>query len=288
MVTVRKAENELRADVARFLHEEMNPKISLERWQGFLDGRWAAEDAGYAFVAEEAGKIVGVLSGVYADRKINGRDVRTCNLSSWYIMKSHRGGGLGFKMMSTALSEPDVTFTTYSSNAPALSVCLKAGMTTLETHRMVWHTHAEPAKGELVVMRDMDAVAHLMDAASHRAILDHEGLNVHPLAFRTEDGDLCVVVFSIKQKGEDIAFHEALYISDRALFAANARALADAILPSEKALMSVDSRLLAGHDANPDELLELPVNRGFQSAGLEPHEMDFLYSEIPLLDLKLY
>ena len=26
----------------------------------------------------------------------------------------------------------------------------------------------------------------------------------------------------------------------------------------------------------------------FQSAGLKPSEMDFLYSEIPLLDLKLY
>ena len=57
---------------------------------------------------------------------------------------------------------------------------------------MVWHTRAEPAKGELVVMHDMDAAAHLMDAASHRAILDHAGLNVHSLAFRTEDGDfLC-------------------------------------------------------------------------------------------------
>ena len=71
-------------------------------------------------------------------------------------------------------------------------------------------------------------------------------------------------------------------------FAKNARALADAILPSTQALLSVDSRLLAGQGAEPDELWELPVNRGFQSAGLEAHEMDFLYSEIPLLDLKLY
>ena len=98
----------------------------------------------------------------------------------------------------------------------------------------------------------------------------------------------CVAVFSIKRKGEDTTYHEALYISDRALFAANARALADAILPSDNALMSVDARLLDGHGAEPDELRELPVNRGFQSAGLEAHEMDFLYSEIPLLDLKLY
>lgn len=288
MVKVRKAENELRPQVARFLHEDMNPKISYERWLSLIDGRWAADDAGYAIIAEDGGEIVGVLAAIYADRQINGRDVRTCNLSSWYIRKAHRGGGLGFKMMSTALSEPDVTFTTYSSNAPALSVCLKAGMTTLETHRMVWHTRGELAKGELVVMRDMEAAAHLTDPVSQRALKVHADLNVHPLVFRTEDGDVCTVVLSIKRKGEDIAYHEALYISDRELFAKNARALADAILPSSQALMSVDSRLLAGQGAEPDELWELPVNRGFQSAGLEAHEMDFLYSEVPLLDLKLY
>ena len=288
MVTVRKAENDLRPDVARFLHEEMNPKISYERWLSLIDGRWAADDAGYAIIAEDAGQIVGVLAAIYADRHINGRDVRTCNLSSWYIRKAHRGGGLGFKMMSTALSEPNVTFTTYSSNAPALSVCLKAGMTTLETHRMVWHTRGEPAKGELVVMRDLDAAAHLTDPVSQKAVKAHGDLNIHPLVFRTKNGDVCTVVFSVKRKGEDIEFHEALYISDRELFAKNARALADAMLPSSKALLSVDSRLLAGQDAAPDELWELPVHRGFQSAGLEAHEMDFLYSEIPLLDLKLY
>ncbi len=288
MVTVRKADPGQREEGARFLHVEMDPKISYERWLRALGRGWAAEDAGYAIIAEDAGKLVGVLAAIYADRKIGGRPARTCNLSSWYILKSHRGGGLGYRMMSTALSDRDVTFTTYSSNAPALSVCLKAGMVPLDTHRMVWHTRAEPAKGELVVIRDIEAVAHLMDAVSHRAVLDHADLNVHPLAFRTPGGELCVVVFSVKRKGDDIEFHEALYISDRALFAAHARQLADAILPSEKALMSVDSRLLAREVAEPDELIPLKVNRGFQSAGLEPHEMDFLYSEIPLLDLKLY
>ncbi len=288
MVTVRKAENETRSDVALFLHEEMNPNISHQRWLGLLDRRWAADDAGYAIIAEADGKIVGVLVAIYADRNINGRDVRTCNLSSWYIMKSHRGGGLGFKMMSTALLEPGVTFTTYSSNAPALSVCLKAGMTTLETNRLVWHTRGEPAKGELVVIQNIEIAAHLIDSTSRKAIRDHADLNVHPLVFRTENGDICTVVFSKKRKGEDIEFNEALYISDREVFAMNARALADAILPSTKALMSVDSRLLSKQETDEDEAMPLPVNRGFQSAGLEAHEMDFLYSEIPLLDLKLY
>ncbi len=288
MVVIRKADPDLRSEVADFLHEEMNRKISRERWFGLLDGRWADDDAGYALIAVADKRIVGVLAAVYADRTINGRQVRTCNLSSWYIVKAYRGGGLGYKMMSTALSEPDVTFTTYSSNAAALGVCLKAGMTTLDTKRLVWHARCEPTKGRLAVFQNIKDAVHLIDPASQKVILDHAGMNIHPLAFQTENGDLCTMVFSIKRKDGDIEFNEALYISDRVLFAANARALADEILPSRKALMSVDSRLLAGHKTDHDEILPLPVNRGFRPAGLAACEVDFLYSEIPLLDLKLY
>jgi hypothetical protein len=286
-VTVRKAELEERKKVATFLHERMNSKISIPRWAELIDGRWAAQDAVYAIVAEANGAIEGVLAAIYADREINGRMARTCNLSSWYITKGFRGGGLGFKMMSTALSEPGVTFTTYSSNPPALSVCFKAGMVPLETHRLVWHAQSAPALGGVEITQDVDSALGDLDATSRKALDDHKGMNIYPAIYRA-DGKTGLAVFSIKEKGTDIAYHEALYISEREVFANHARAIADTILPKTQALMSVDSRFLEGLEVRPDEAIPLPVQRGFQSAGLKPAEMDFLYSEIPLLDLKLY
>ncbi len=286
-VTVKKAEPGEREEVATFLHERMNSKISVARWIELIDGRWAADDAGYAILATSNGKIEGVLAAIYADRHINGRMARTCNLSSWYITKDFRGGGLGFKMMSTALSEPRVTFTTYSSNPPALSVCFKAGMVPLETHRLIWHAQSASVFGGVEITRNVENALVDLDATSRQALDDHKGMNIHPVIYRA-DGKSGLAVFSIKEKGADIAYHEALYISEREVFANHARAIADAILPETQALMSVDSRLLAGLNATPDESEPLPVQRGFQSAGLKPTEMDFLYSEIPLLDLKLY
>lgn len=279
---IRKARPDEREKTATFLHEKMNDKISVARWMNLLDGRWTTPDAGYAILALAGGEIAGVLAAIYADREINGRMARTCNLSSWYIAKDHRGGGIGFKMMSTALSEPGVTFTTYSSNPPALSVCLKAGMVPLETHRLIWYPRKNEAGG-IKLSRDFSSV----DAVSRNALKHHEGLNIHPFTFETS-GQTHLAVFSIKKKGEDIAYHEALYISNRSAFAENAQAIADALLPDEKSLMSVDSRFMDGLAVNPDEKQPLPVQRGFQSAGLKASEMDFLYSEIPLLDLKLY
>ncbi|MGI9370936.1 MAG: GNAT family N-acetyltransferase [Hyphomicrobiales bacterium] len=286
--SVRPAHHEERLDVATFLHERMNSKISVERWGELIDGRWAAEDAGYAILAlDDDGAIQGVLAAIYADREINGHAARTCNLSSWYITKEFRGGGLGFKMMSTALSEPGVTFTTYSSNPPALSVCFKAGMVPLETHRLIWHARSTSAPGSVEISTDVKTVETDLDAPSLKALSDHQDLNIHPVVFR-DDRKTGLAVFSIKEKGADIAYHEALYISERETFAKHARALADALLPKTQALMSVDKRLMDGLSVSPDEAEPLPVQRGFQSAGLKASEMDFLYSEIPLLDLKLY
>ena len=287
-VLVRPALPEERLDVATFLHERMNSKISVERWGELIDGRWAADDAGYAILApDDAGGIQGVLAAVYADRDINGRMARTCNLSSWYITKDFRGGGLGYKMMSTALSETGVTFTTYSSNPPALSVCFKAGMVPLETHRLIWHARSASAPGSVEITENVQDASVDLDAVSLKALSDHDDLNVHPVIFRAE-GKTGLAVFSIKEKGADIAYHEALYISERDIFAKHARVIADAMLPESGALMSVDKRLMDGLSVSPDEAEPLPVQRGFQSAGLEPREMDFLYSEIPLLNLKLY
>ncbi|MGI9482217.1 MAG: hypothetical protein ACR2OR_07660, partial [Hyphomicrobiales bacterium] len=144
-----------------------------------------------------------------------------------------------------------------------------------------------PVAGNIEISTSIDEAISDFDESSRKALLDHAGLNVRPVAFRAQ-GKTGLVVFSVKRKQGDIEFHEALYISERETFAANARPIADAILPPKQALMSVDMRLIQDFKPQPDEARPLPVQRGFQSAGLKPSEMDFLYSEIPHLDLKLY
>ncbi len=94
-LTIRHAFDDERAAVAEFFHTLMNPNVPLALWNDLLDQRWTASPAPCAVIAEEKGRIVGALATVYADREIDGRAVRTSNLSGMYIEKSHRGVGLG-------------------------------------------------------------------------------------------------------------------------------------------------------------------------------------------------
>lgn len=291
-LTIRHVYDDERAAVAEFFHTLMNPNVPLALWNDLLDQRWTTSPAPCAVIAEEKGRIAGALTTVYADREIDGRAVRTCNLSGMYIEKSHRGVGLGRRIAVEALADPGVEFTAYSTNAGSSATVMSAGMTALDRHRHVWFPGKEAPPGSsgkmaIEVFRDPDEVTALLDASLRKILEDHDGMNIHPLAFQARDGEVCLVVFMIKVKGENVTYYDALYISNLPLFAKYARALASALLPAGDALMAIDSRFMDGLDAYPDATWEIRIPRAGLLTGLAASKADILYSEIPLFDLKL-
>ena len=290
-LTIRHAYDDERPAVAEFFHALMNPNVPLQLWNDLLDQRWTTSPAPCAVIAEEKGRIVGALTTVHADREIDGRAVRTCNLSGMYIDKSHRGVGLGRKIAVEVLATPGVEFTAYSTNRASSAAVMSAGMTALDRHRHVWFPGKDGAgssgNAAIVVVRDPGEVTALLDASLRRILADHAGMNIHPVAFQAPGGEICLVVFMIKVKGEDVTYYDALYISNLPLFARYARPLASALLPVGDALMSADSRFMAGLDADPDATWEMRIPRAGLLTGLAASKADILYSEIPLFDLKL-
>lgn len=127
----------------------------------------------------------------------------------------------------------------------------------------------------------------MLDAPLRQILADHAGMNIHPVAFQAPDGAVCLVVFMIKMKDADVTYYDTLYISDLALFAKYARALASALLPVGDVLMSADSRFMTGLDAAPDATWEIRIPRAGLLTDLAASKADILYSEIPLFDLKL-
>ena len=96
----------------------------------------------------------------------------------------------------------------------------------------------------------------------------------------------CLLIFSVKCKGADVETWDVLYTSDRRFLAGHGQALAEALLPVGSAVLAADRRLVSG--AAPGAKAEpLPVPRFYKSPRLAPHEIDHLYNELQLLDLKL-
>jgi hypothetical protein len=210
---------------------------------------------------------------------------KTADMTSWYVLKDYRGGGVGQKMLRLATSDPEVTVTNFSSAKLAVQVLIKAGLTVLDKERLVWLPR--PGEGGLTVHRDPLALGDRLTAKDRKIISDHRGLDrLHPMAVETPDG-LCVMVVYPQQKHDDFVTHEIMYLADQPLFARHAARIAASMLPDRAAILSLDRRF-AAPGIEPDEVREFATPRFCQQGLLPPNEIDMLYSECVLLPIKIH
>jgi predicted N-acetyltransferase YhbS len=276
------------AAICALLHEQMNAKIAPARWRRLMTYDWLAEKPDLGRVVEENGRILGYVGMVYADRDVDGRAERIVNICAWYLDKSLRGTGLGRQMMAEATADSALSYDIMTSSKNTFAILEAVGYRVLDDHRYVWRkTGAVDAA--LTVIDEPDAIRARVSTGERKLLDDMAGLPATPLLIEA-DGASSLLFFSIKRKGADVTWFDLLHASDRALFAAQAQALADAVLPEGPAVLAADCRFVpdASVGAPPGAAREpLPVPRFFKTGRLAPHEIDHLYTELQLLDLKL-
>ncbi len=277
MVEIAFAEPQNRAEVAAYMLASFpRAKWGADGWQALLDGRWARRGDPFAVTVRDGARLLGVLGLVTARR--HGGWISS-NMTSWYVDKSLRGQGVGSGMLELATSDPAVTVTNLSSARAAVPVVERAGFSVLDAQRCIWR--ASGASG----LPTEPLQSATLPAQTRRVLADHEGLRLRPVAVRTPDGT-CALLIAEQQKHDAYVTHEVMHLSDRALFARHARGIADAVLPESGAVLSVDSRFVMD-GAEPDAVEDIPIARFFKGSQ-DPVQVDALYSEIVLLNMKLY
>ncbi|MEM8578944.1 MAG: GNAT family protein [Pseudomonadota bacterium] len=280
MVDIAFAAPEEREEIAQFMVTAFpRAKWDITGWRKLLAGRWAAEP--YALRVKDKGRVVGCLGMVTANRPTAHGPAVTSNMSSWYLLKEYRGGGVGKEMLRLATSLPGVTVTNLASAKNAAPVVEAAGFAPLDTHRYVW---VPQAGRRFEVSSDPASVPGIL-AIDAQVLADHEGLNLARWAVMTPDGP-CVLCLSVKQKHGDYISHEVFYCGQRDLFARYAQTIANSIVP-EGGVLASDSRFVLD-GAEPTRIEELPVPRYYTAGHMRPEDIDHVYSEIILLDLKMH
>lgn len=285
MVDIRFAPPQDREEVVQFMQTAFpRAKWGMSRWQALLSGRWGAPDDPFALVVRDKGALVGVLGLVTANRQTASGTYKTANMTSWYVQKPYRGQGIGGRMLEVVTADSQTTITNFSSAKGAVPVVERAGFSVLDAERCVWQPSG--VNGPLRVEAEPLTLGSDISARDRQVVEDHVGLNVKPVAVETPDG-WCVIVLAVKQKTDAYVTHEVMYLGDRALFGAHARAIANSILPPERAVLSVDRRFVKDGVA-PDAVEAFDVPRYYTAGRMPAADVENLYSEIPLLDLKMY
>lgn len=287
--------------VAHFLHQHMNRKITPDRWRHLLDYPWAAACAPHRghLLAGADGSVHGFLGSVHAHRRLGGRLCRIVNLTGWYVEKPWRGGGWGLALMQAALSDGADAYTLLTNSARTLDLVQSLGFRLLDRQRHVWRRIDQEKKAtdpvpEIPVPEIYGGGAARLraDAAGRRLIDDHAGLAVENVVIQSPGGKPTTALFSVTKKGADIVWWDLLACTAPAMLQHYAGDLAKAVLPDDRAVLSIDQRFLSG-TVSSDACLPIPptrlalVRQDNSGAPLEWGAIDHAYSEIPLLGLKL-
>lgn len=282
MVEVTFALPTQRAEVEEFMHTAFpRAKWGRDGWTRLLANRWGGTQGEFAVTAWDGSTLVGVMGMNDSLRHTPRGPQRYRNLTSWYVLKTHRGMGMGEQLMHTAMADPTVTSTNLTSAKAALPLVDRIGFKVLDKDRLVWR---QSGGAQLSKTEDPLHEATL-SAVDAQVLQDHADLNLKPVVIETPDGPLTLVL-SVKQKVDEYVTHEVVYVGQPELLARHGRAVADTLLPDTGAIFSVDSRLISG--AHPDTIEPIEVARFYKGASMLPNEIDHMYSEVVLMDMKLY
>lgn len=275
--------------ICQLLHTKMNSKFSVERWSRLMSYPWLAEKPDFGKVVESDGQILGYTGLIYSDRMIGNpqsgfRKERFASMSSWYLDKSLRGRGLGKGMLLATMENLDQTFTIFTNSSKPIGIVKALGYQVLDDRRYHWHKTGLASEA-ITLIRDFDSIVLRASDIQRQILEDMRSMPVTPVFLET-DGRQALLFFSIKSKGEDVLWFDLLYTSDPELFTDCAQSLADTLLPDTPSVLAADSRLIKPPPADTF-CQHLPVERHYLSKTVAPQEIDFLYSELQLLDLKL-
>lgn len=275
--------------ICRLLHSKMNPRIALQRWRRLMTYTWFKDVPDFGRVVDADGVILGYCGMVYADRILGDsipgrRKERMVSMSSWYLDKSLRGRGLGKQMLDDCTADPVLTYATLTNSRNPLSIVESCGFKILEDHRFVWRKSAA-ADSAIVIVRQFNDIYASVEPHEQRLINDMRAQPLTPILLQAA-GAQTLLFFSIKPKAEDVIWFDLMYASDLALFASHAQVLANALLPDLSSVLAADGRFVPVAQ-DYAERQPLPVPRYFKSTRVAPQELDHLYSELQLLDLKL-
>ncbi len=137
---------------------------------------------------------------------------------------------------------------------------------------------------DLDVTDDADAIEPSLSSEHRKILADHTCYNLRHFLVRA-GGASCYVVMQVKRKGDDIDYHEVMYASDRGFLGRFSQAIADTILATDRAVLAIDTRFLPKAPDAESEMIRLP--RWYRTAAVPAAQIDHLYGEVALLDLKL-
>ena len=260
-----------------------------EKGRNIFGYRWERDESHCGLTLMDGDRTVGFLGMIFSRRWIDGRVEKFCNLTSWYVHKDYRSRAISMILALKALQGYTITDLTPAKNVYAVQN--KMGFKDLDSKGRLLMPFGrrlvQPRYAADRMTHDAAVIAQHLKGQDLRIFKDHQP---YPCShFLLIDTDRYCYVIYTRSKRNRIPYVHLHYISNSSLFERAHRDIRGSILAETRALfLQVDSRLVRKRKLPVSFCLPYRAPKQYLSSTLKPEQIDNLYSELVMLNLRTH
>jgi hypothetical protein len=269
------------AEVAAFMHANLNQKVPVAAWARAMRTSWTREAApNHGFMLRADGQVVGAYLAYYSDRIVDGQSLRFCNLGAWCVLESHRFQGL--RLLTTLLAQPDYHFTDFSPSGNVIALNRRLKFSELDTTTAVLPNLPWPPGRGVRVHSSTSALLERLGGADLQYYQHHRSTAATRHLLLTVGDEQCYVAVRRDSRKGVRVFASLLYVGNPDLLRNHWRHLGHHLLTRHAVPATLVELRFAGRPAG-SYLAPSSRPRMFRSPTLKAEQVDYLYSELACL-----
>ena len=264
------------AAVAEFLHANFDDQIPWAR--SYMTLPWKVDAPNHGFMLRDGQRVVGAYLAFYSERLMAGRVERFCNLGAWCVLPEYRLHSI--RLLKALLAQRGYHFTDLSPNEKVESVNTRLRFRYLDTSAVfVPHLPLLTLPGRTRISADADVIASMLDGSDLELYRDHARAPAAHHLVLTRGSESCYVMYREVRHRNVPVLAVILYVSNPGLFRHGMIPLARYLLVRRRLLATLaELRIIRYQPPLSFKLRSWP--KMYQSATLEPDQIDDLYSEL--------
>jgi hypothetical protein len=261
----------------------------MDKGRTLFGYRWERDETHCGLILSDGTQTVGFLGMIFSRRQIGGRIEKFCNLTSWYVHKDYRSRAISMILALNAMKGYTITDLTPAKNV--YMVQHKLGFKDLDAKgRLLLPFGRRRVQSKYAADRmtqDTAVIERRLEGQDLTLFQDHQP---YPCShFLLDDGDRYCYVIYTQSKRNRIAYAHLHYISDPDLFERAHRDIRNFILTDARAyFLLIDSRMVRNRKLPFSFCLPYRAPKQFISSTLKPEQIDNLYSELVMLNLRTH
>lgn len=249
--------------------------------------QWERNETHCGLILRDGDKTVGFLGMIFSRRLINGKIEKFCNLTSWFVCKDYRSRAIFMILPLHAMK--DYTITDLTPSKKVYKIQNKLGFKDLETQARLLLPFGrrlfQPKFSPINLTHDLAAIEQKLEGQNLNIFNDHKHYPCLHFLLTGQDRYCYIIYTKLRRKRtQHVHLH---YISDPDLFTLAYRDIRKSILSHAKArFLLIDSRLVKNRKLPLSISLPYRAPKQYISSTLKPEQIDNLYSELVMLNLR--